>query len=225
MIFIRRGKRARTLTDLRQKRKKKAPKKQTAKSKKTEIEMTERKKISTDEKTDKNKDAAVQQPNDGAETNTAAFGDGEINENNCDVDKTKQALSELYKNVTMAKNCVKTILHYVEEQDVTKSLHKQVEQYDCYIEQIESVSKNLNFEPSPAPKALAAMANMGIKMKMMTDKTTTHIAKIMLQGTCNGIIDLYRLMKTKEIHPEVAILEKQVLRFEECRFEGIKSWL
>lgn len=158
-------------------------------------------------------------------TNIETETDCPVNENTCDVKKTEQAISELYKNVTMAQNCVKALLPYVEETEVTESLHRQVEQYDRYIEQIGTVGKNLNFDPAPAPKALTAMANMGIRAKMMTDKTTTHVAKLMLQGTLNGIIDLYRLMKTQDIHPEVATLEKQVLRYEECKFEQVKAWL
>ncbi len=153
------------------------------------------------------------------DTTTAA------DENTCSVEKTEQAISELYKNVTMAQNCVKTLLPYVQEGEVTKSLHQQVEQYDKYIEQIGTIGKNLNFDPSPAPKALITMANMGIRAKMMMDKSTTHVAKLMLQGTLNGIIDLYRLMKEQDIHPDVALLEKQVLRYEEGRFEEVKRWL
>lgn len=153
------------------------------------------------------------------ETNSVA------DENTCSVEKTKQAISDLYKNVTMAQNCVKTLLPYVEEGEVTKILHQQVEQYDSYIEQIGTVGKNLNFDPTPAPKALVSMANMGIKAKMLTDKTTSHVAKVMLQGTLNGIIDLYRLMKEEDVHPDVALLERQVLRYEEGRFEDAKRWL
>ena len=149
-----------------------------------------------------------------------------INENNCDVEKTKQAMSDLYKNVTMAQSCVKTLLPYVDEQDVTKTLHKQVEQYDHYVEQLDELCENLNFDPTPAPKMLLTMANMGIKAKMMTDKSVTHVAKIMLQGTLNGIIDLYRLIgENEDIHPEVALMEKQILRYEEGRFESLKAWL
>ena len=149
-----------------------------------------------------------------------------VPENNCNVEKTEQVISDLYKNVTMAQNCIKTLLPYVEEQDVTKSLHKQVEQYDSYIEQIGIVGKNLNFDPTPAPKMLIVMANMGLKTKMMADKSTTHVAKIIMQGTLNGIIDLYRLMKdVDKIHPDVALLMKQVLRYEEGRLENAKAWL
>ena len=156
------------------------------------------------------------------QTNTTT----QTTENNCDVEKTREALSDLYKNVTMAQNCVKTLLPYVTEQDVTKALHKQVEQYDSYIEQIGTLAETLNFDPTPASKALIVMANMGIRAKMLTDKSTTHVAKIMLQGTLNGIIDLYRLMKDNDIiHPDVAMIEKQLLRFEEARFENTKSWL
>ena len=147
-------------------------------------------------------------------------------ENNCNVEKTQQTISDLYKNVTMAQNCVKTLLPYVKEQDVTKSLHKQVEQYDSYIEQLGTIGESLKFDPTPAPKALVMMANMGIRAKMMSDKTTTHVAKIMLQGTLNGIIDLYRLEReSDDIHPDVATLLKQILRYEESRLETEKNWL
>ena len=149
-----------------------------------------------------------------------------VNENNCNVEKTKQAMSDLYKNVTMAQNCVKTLLPYVEAQEVTKTLHQQVEQYDHYVEQLDALCENLNFDPTPAPKAVISMANMGIRAKMLTDKSVTHIAKIMLQGTLNGIIDLYRLIgDNEEVHPEVALLQKQILRYEEGRFENLKAWL
>ena len=53
-----------------------------------------------------------------------------------DEEKNLQVISDLYKNATMAQNCIKTLLPYVEEQALTKALHKQVEQYDSYIEQI-----------------------------------------------------------------------------------------
>lgn len=149
-----------------------------------------------------------------------------VNENNCDVEKTREAISDLYKNVTMAQNCVKTLLPYVDEQEATKTLHKQVEQYDHYVEQLDELSENLNFDPTPAPKMLVKMANMGIKAKMIADKSISHVAKIMLQGTLNGIIDLYRSIgENEQVHPEVALMQKQILRYEEGKFESLKAWL
>lgn len=149
-----------------------------------------------------------------------------LTENNCDVEKTRQAMSDLYKNVTMAQSCIKTLLPYVEKQEVTKTLHKQVEQYDHYVEQLDEMCENLNFDPTPAPKFAITMANMGIKAKMMADKSTTHVAKIMMQGTLNGIIDLYRMIRENtDIHPEVALLQKQILRYEEGKLETLKAYL
>ena len=149
-----------------------------------------------------------------------------VTENNCNVETTKQVMSNLYKNVTMAQNCVKTLLPYVDNQETTKTLHKQVEQYDHYVEKLDALCETLNFDPTPAPKAIVAMANMGIRAKMLTDKSISHVAKIMLQGTLNGIIDLYRLIKENEdVHPEVHLMEKQILRYEEGCFEEMKGML
>ncbi len=147
-------------------------------------------------------------------------------ENNCDVNESLEVLSDLYKNVTMAQNTIKILLPYVEDNELTKQLHKQVETYDEYAEKIDTVAKNLNFEPSPAPQFTLTMAGVGIRIKMATDRSRTHIAKIMLQGTLNGIIDLYRLAKKlDEVHPEIALLLRQVLKYEETRFEWMKGQL
>lgn len=149
-----------------------------------------------------------------------------VTENNCNVERTRQVMSDLYKNVTMAQNCIKTLLPYVDRQNVTRTLHKQVEQYDHYVEKLDEMCEQLNFDPTPAPKFAITMANMGIKAKMLSDKSITHVAKIMLQGTLNGIIDLYRLIgDNADIHPDVALLEKQILRYEEGCFESFKSYL
>lgn len=149
-----------------------------------------------------------------------------VTENNCNVDKTRELISDLYKNATMAQNCIKTLLPYVMKQEVTKALHKQVEQYDHYIEQIGELGETLNFEPTPAPKMAILMANMALKGKMIADQSLTHVAKIMLQGTLNGLIDLYRMLgKNDDVHPEAQLLTKQLLRFEEGCFESMKTWL
>lgn len=149
-----------------------------------------------------------------------------VTENNCDVEQTRQAMSDLYKNVTMAQSCIKTLLPFVEKQEVTKALHKQVEQYDHYVEQLDEMCENLNFDPTPAPKFAITMANMGIKAKMMTDKSVTHVAKIMMQGTLNGIIDLYRMIRENaDVHPDIMLLQKQILRYEEGKLESLKAYL
>ena len=142
-----------------------------------------------------------------------------------DEEKNLQVISDLYKNDTMAQNCIKTLLPYVEEQALTKALHKQVEQYDSYIEQIGTTGEVFKFEPTPVPKSVVWMSNMALKAKMLADRSSTHIAKIMLQGTLNGIIDLYRLAKEEGVHPDVQTLQKQLLRYEEGRFENLKDWL
>lgn len=149
-----------------------------------------------------------------------------VTENNCNVTHTQQLISDLYKNVTMAQNAIKTLLPYVKEQDATKSLHKQVEQYDHYIEELGTIGQNLNFDPTPAPKMSVAMAGIGIRAKMIADQTLTHVAKIMLQGTLNGVIDLYRLIRQNpDVHPDVMLTAKQILRFEESCLENMKAWL
>ena len=148
-----------------------------------------------------------------------------VNENNCDVEQTRSALSDLYKNTTMSQDAIKKLIAYVDDSEVNQALHNQVEQYDRYTEQIGTLADKLNFDPTPAPKIALVMASLGLKSKLIANKSLTHIAKIMMQGTLNGIIDMYRTTKQDGLHPEVALLAKQILHYEESRLEQLKSWL
>ena len=149
-----------------------------------------------------------------------------VDENNCNVSSTKQLISDMYKNVTMAQSSIKTLVKYVKEKDVKERLHKQIEQYDHYIEQIGTLGKSLRFDPTPAPKFAIAMANMGIKSKLLANNKQTHVAKIMMQGTLNGIIDLYRLARQHEdAHPQATTLVKEILHYEESCLESCKNML
>ncbi len=149
-----------------------------------------------------------------------------IDENNCNVQSTKELLSDLYKNVTMAQGAIKTLVDYVEQTDVKKRLCKQIEQYNVYVEQVEELAQNLGFDPTPAPRFAISMANVGIRAKVLTDNRQTHVAKIMMQGTLNGIIDLYRLtQKYDDAHPQGTALLKEILHYEESCLESCKKML
>lgn len=149
-----------------------------------------------------------------------------VDENNCNVQSTQELISDMYKNVTMSQSSIKTLVKYVKQKDVQKRLHKQIEQYDHYIEQIGTLGENLRFDPTPAPKFAIAMANVGIRAKMLANDKQTHVAKIMMQGTLNGIIDLYRLAKKHDdAHPESITLLKEILHYEESCLEACKNML
>ena len=51
-----------------------------------------------------------------------------VDENNCNVQSTKELISDMYKNVTMAQGTIKTLTKYVKQKDVKERLHKQIEQ-------------------------------------------------------------------------------------------------
>lgn len=147
-------------------------------------------------------------------------------ENNCNVLATKEVVSDLYKNVTMNVHSIKVLVPLVYNEEMKAMLNKQLQTYQDYTNQVEKLCQTLNFEPTPAPKAVILMAEMGLKSKMIANKSTTHVAKIMLQGTLNGIIDLYRLLNHKaDVHPDVVLLAKQVLRYEEGCLENVKAFL
>ena len=68
------------------------------------------------------------------------------------------------------------------------------------------------------------MSEVSLKLKMLSDGSLTHAAKILMQGTLNGIIDLCRI-DCEQVSDDIRSLHGQVLNYEETALENAKQWL
>lgn len=137
----------------------------------------------------------------------------------------EKALNALYQNVTMAKHSVESLLPYMDDITFKGMLRKQVDKYDKFIADIESIAKEHEWEVSKL-KWAQVMADMSIKMKMLANNGNTNVAKMMMQGTLNGIIDLYIMMRHWDaIDKKITNIAEQLLHYQEDKLDEMKLML
>lgn len=144
----------------------------------------------------------------------------------CDKVATQNLLCGLYKNVTMSKNAIKTLLCKVDDEELHRTLFAEIEKYDEFCKKAETLADNVGVKISPVSSALLNMAKMGIKMKTMGGSDKVAIVKILLNGTFMGVIEITETISgAKNVHSEAVLLAKEIKCYEEEKIEKLKNLL
>lgn len=137
-----------------------------------------------------------------------------------------KALNELSKGACMGKDAVKFILEYVEDEGLKDFLTTNHKKYENLSESIEKVySKYRDEEPQETSKMNKAMTWYTLKMKTMTDSTTSKLAEILFQGFNMGIAEGKKLLNHKDLDEEVKDLVEEYVTLQEESAERVKQFL
>lgn len=135
-------------------------------------------------------------------------------------------LDELNKGACMGMDAIHFILDKVEDDNLKKILEDQYAKYQSISDDIcglyPEYSRSNPHETSAMNKA---MTWYGIEMKTMTDKSTSKIAEILLQGTNMGIIEGRKLLNHKNTEDKVHALVQAYVDMQEEAVEKLKQFL
>ncbi len=137
-----------------------------------------------------------------------------------------ELLNYIYQNSQMGVRTIEQLLKIAEDKDFTNLLQIQEEEYKKLNE---SAVKLLN-EHGHEEKEIGAMAKvsayMSINMKTLADKSPTHIAEMLIQGSTMGIIDATKIMKEyAEADNVILELADKLLKTEQNNIEELKKFL
>ncbi|MBQ8394919.1 MAG: hypothetical protein IJX49_05035 [Clostridia bacterium] len=137
--------------------------------------------------------------------------------------KTEEALAEIYRNAQLALQSISNILPETDDAEVRQELHAQHEEYERFSAKAAMLASNLGIElkePNPMKKA---MMWGSIKMNTLTDKSRSHIADMMVQGTVMGVTSLRTTASELPVdgNDEILALLDEMIKAEE-QFE--KKW-
>ncbi len=136
------------------------------------------------------------------------------------------ALDEIHKGSCMGSDAISFILEKVEDQDLEKLLRKQFKSYKEMQEIIERIYPNYNEgNPHSTSMATKVMTDSMINMKTLKDKTTSHLAELLIQGTNMGIIEGRRILNRKNLNEEVQELISKYVTMQEKYLDELKKFL
>ena len=136
------------------------------------------------------------------------------------------ALDEIHKGSCMGVDAISFILDKVEDENLEKLLRKQYKSYKNICERIETIySKYNEGKPHSTSMPEKVMTDWMVNMKTMVDKTTSHLAELLVQGTNMGIIEGRRILNRKNLNEEVNDLVQKYVAMQEKYLDNLKEFL
>lgn len=140
--------------------------------------------------------------------------------------ENKNALDELNKGCSMGIDAINDIMDDVSDKKLKRELNRQIKKYR---EISEKVNACYNEVSGGSPKETNAMNKTmtyyGIKMRTMMDRSTSHLAELLLQGTNMGIIEGRKLLNNKDIDKKYHSLIVEYVDMQEEAVEKLKAFL
>ncbi|MEG1995890.1 MAG: hypothetical protein RR036_00100 [Oscillospiraceae bacterium] len=137
-----------------------------------------------------------------------------------------ELLNFIYQNSEMGIQTIPQLLNIVQDEKLLVQLKSQLEEYN----EINKEAKELLNQNSFTEKDISSFEKMTayimINMKTLTDKTSSHIAQMMIIGSNMGVIDAIKnIRKYSNAEQNILSLMKRLLKFEENNIKDLKSFL
>lgn len=138
-----------------------------------------------------------------------------------------EMLNFIYQNSQMGVETLNQLIPMIDNEAFKKRIEAQLKEYEQIHEEAKKLLNRHGYDEKGIGALEKIMAYLMIDMKTLMDKSSSHIAEMLIQGSNMGIIDAVRRINQyeKEAEKEVTALMKRLLKFEENNVERLKEAL
>ncbi len=138
----------------------------------------------------------------------------------------KEVLLKLYQNVEMGIVGIESLENKIESRSLAKLILNQKKEYEMIKEKLVSLCSKYNVEDKELSSFAKISSDMMVKMKTLMDKSEHNIAKMMMEGTNKGLIQLEELLNNYQGKEEKILdLIKKTIDLEHQNNEELKIYL
>lgn len=142
-----------------------------------------------------------------------------MNENN-------EFLNYIFKNAEMGVIGINNVVTKLKDDKFINLLQKQKEEYKLICGAAENLLGNNNQNPEEIGVMARVCTNLMSDMKIMGNDNVKKIAKMMIEGTNKGIIEITeKLNEYKHVDKEVINLAEKLKKVEENSIDELKKYL
>lgn len=135
-------------------------------------------------------------------------------------------LNEVHKGAKMGMDSISTVSEKVSEPNFKDNLSFQYNQYGDILDNVNEIYKKYGEIPKDDNPMTEAMSWMGIQMNTVKDKSNSHIADMLIQGTTMGIIEGRKLLnQNPNVDQEVRQVLDTFVKMQENNVEKLKTFL
>lgn len=138
-----------------------------------------------------------------------------------------ELLNFIYQNSEMGVTTLEQLKEIVKGDDFRKKLKEQLHGYRDFHERARKLLNENGMDEKEVGTASKLSSYVMINMKTILDKSDSHIAEMIIQGSNMGIIDGIKKINQyeKEAEREIVNLMKKLVTFEEKNAEIMKEYL
>jgi len=142
------------------------------------------------------------------------------------MDANAELLNYIRQNAQMGQNTIGQLMHISKEGLFGALLSSQFEEYKKMFDTVEKRLKSMGTEVKDVNALSKITAYLMINMETLVDKTPSHIAEMLIQGSTMGIIQITRRLKEYgSADPEILYMGEHLLKIEQQNMEECKKYL
>lgn len=138
-----------------------------------------------------------------------------------------ELLNFIYQNSQMGVETLNQLLPMIDNEAFKKQIEAQLKEYTRIHEEAKELLNRHGYDEKGLGMLEKVMTYLMIDMKTLMDKSSSHIAEMLIQGGSMGIVDAVKRIHQYEhdADKEVIALMKRLLEFEENNVERLKNVL
>lgn len=138
----------------------------------------------------------------------------------------KEMLNYIYQNSQMGVNTIEQLVKISEDSKFKEYLDSQLKEYKEINQKTLDIIESMGFEEKGIGTFGEISTYMMINMKTLMDKSSSHIAEMMINGSTMGIIQATRALKNHgDTDKKIVALMERLIETEENNFQQLKKFL
>lgn len=142
------------------------------------------------------------------------------------MDNSIRLLEFIFKNAKMGSETIEDLIDINEDLKFRDELIYEKETYDDFVSKVNKLMKKMGKEAKDLSFFTEMQSYLMIKMETLKDKSSEHIAGMLMQGSTMGIVQITKKIKEyKDSDKDVVKLAERLLEIEEKNFYELKKYL
>ena len=135
-------------------------------------------------------------------------------------------LDEVSKIAHMGMNSISFLINRIYDTEIKKMLVAIYSQYSNILLQVNQYFEKYGEVPSNISIHDKMMSLYGIRLNLRRDRSTSHVAEMMIQGTLMGVIEVQKILNANlDIDKDVTDLLKRFNKFQRENIDKLNAYL
>ena len=138
----------------------------------------------------------------------------------------EQLLSFINQNAQMGTETITQLIKITDDIPFRRALETQLTEYQNIVDSAQSLSQKKGVTASDIPGYAKMSSSLMLKINTMKDKTPSNMARMMIQGSTMGVVEITKHRKELPLtDPQTQALAEKLVQTEQKNIKKKKKYL